>query len=299
MKKSQLLVVVLSLGMLAACGGGSDGDSSSEQTPQFSVSASQSSITANENQAVSFTVNYSNESGTVSLSANTSNIANVESVDFSASGNNVTVTFNNLDTDISHNLVINAQDGSGAQANTTVAFSVSNESIKPKLVQYDAYKANLDNIINAQHESQVFKAITDIARMAGVLSDENYYETRLAFDNNLTQNQQQYTATLRQTIGETAPTSEKALDELLASFNTVHSQFVAPLNELITSNQSKANELFPALHLGELYTSDNGIVSQFWSNPNLGTGTPYSFSSEYEFLTNLVMSNDQTCSIEL
>ena len=299
MKNAQLLSVILSFGILTACGGGSDGDSNPSNEPKFSVSASQSSITASENQEVNFSVSFNNNSGNVSLTANTSNIANVGSVDFSASGTNVSITFNELDTDITHNLVINAQDGSGNQASTTIAFSVTNESVKPKLIRYNAIKANLDSLINAEQETQVFKAITDIARMAGTLTDNIYFDTRTIFNNIKTQNQQNYASGLRETIGDSAPVSEKALDDVLAGFDSTYRLLVTPLNELINSNQSIASELFPALSLGTLYTSEDGLASQFWNNPEHGSGTPYTFDSEYDFLTNLVMSNDQTCQIEL
>ncbi|MBE8168875.1 MAG: hypothetical protein HAW66_10970 [Shewanella sp.] len=290
----------LSVLLLTACGGGSgDKAQKAKPKPAFTMSAGSSALDVAESNTVTIPVTFSNASGAVTLSAVTTNIANVGSVTVTAGGSNIDVTFNELDMNISHNLVINGTDSSGSTASTSITVNVENTSALPKINRYESIQESIDSLINVEDERSVMNAMLELSRMTATYSDEEYQTARFNFAQARVVSKVQHNDALMALVATETPSSEIALDELIAQFDTAYSTFITPVNEQLIINQASLNALFPALNLNQLHVDQNGITSQFFGNPSMGEGTPFTFNPEYQFLHALILPASQSCNLEL
>jgi hypothetical protein len=311
MKISRLLLWAVTLAMVTACGGGgSSSDNVSEPPVQqlpFSMSVTSGINQMQENESQSITLSYLNPKGAVALSVDSYN-SDIPSTSYTVTADDgnkaITVTVNELTYDGTVNFVVTGTDSNGKTDSESISFPVSNPSALPKLEALDSIKSALPNILSAVQERSVLNALTELSRLTGDISEQEA-STRISsvdstFDIDKKSTIQTYVTNANwHEAYNNGDMDENTIDDAVSYLTDELNAYLTGINELLSMSQNDLTTAYlPDLPIGNFYISDDGVVSQFWGNPSMGSVNSeavWQFNESYAFLTALIFPEIQTC----
>lgn len=161
------IALVSGILLISACGGGSDGGTSTPSPPPFSITPS--SITdINEGQSVAFDLTPSNAKGQVTTNVVVSNAGNTLTLT-KVSETTYTLTPANVDRDLEASISWTAQDGTSTatQKSGTAEFTIKNTSFAQALAEIEVFSSNKDRVTGFTEEKLLLSALRDIATVLG------------------------------------------------------------------------------------------------------------------------------------
>jgi hypothetical protein len=318
MKNLRTLSIALTISLgLAACGGGG-GSTAKTPTPPtpppvapvvitpFSMSVASTVSTLAENESGQITFSYKDASGDVTLTID-SYSSSAEESRYTVTGNGadktVTISLNELIQDDTLSFVVTGKDGAGNSDTETITLSLTNPSVTDKITQLSTLSAAIPSALSGEQERRILNTLLDLGKLTKSITVSSANTRTLSIDDAFDPIKK---SAIEAYIGEnnwatrynSKALNESDIDAAVIYLNDALVDYLASINTLLQATQTELTDTqIPAFSFGQVFLSDDGALSQFWGNPEMGNDAngDWQFASNYAYLTALIFPQSQTC----
>lgn len=206
-------------------------------------------------------------------------------VDYSIKNNIVSFTFSNLTENINTVITINGTDSANNTDSVNVGFVVENTTIKPKIAAFNRLKESVETDLMLPQEMKTLAVHGKLARISNRLTHLDLKEMLLIAQPRIDNNS---ALAIIEALSVEAPTNEQELDTLLANVITLYGEHAHNANAMLTSIQENLDGIITPISVGQFFLTADGQLSQFYGNPNMGTGEQFEFDENFSYFNEIV-----------
>jgi len=298
--------------VLFGCGGGSEGDNSTTDTPApipapqvLDVQVASTVTSMDENTSAQIILSYVNANGDVSLTISDFS-GDFQSDQYTVTADNankqITVVMNDVYVDGDLTFIVTATDSSNSDS-VSITLFVANTSVVPTLEKLSVLSATYDDILNVSEGRKVLGQLNEVAELLGLINESTSLARVQSIDSLLNQ-----TAGLVLTDNlennDYSTLYSEGMTELDLNSVLTAVEFNLPLYSeglynLINEVQQSLGENLIAPFLGNSFYFDSTkkTVSRFWMNPSMGEVVDgnYQFSEKYAYLEAVIFPETKNC----
>jgi len=298
--------------VLFGCGGGSEGDNSTTDTPApipapqvLDVQVASTVSSMDENTSAQIILSYVNANGDVSLTISDFS-GDFQSDQYTVTADNankqITVVMNDVYVDGDLTFIVTATDSSNSDS-VSITLFVANTSVVPTLEKLSVLSATYDDILNVSEGRKVLGQLNEVAEILGLINESTSLARVQSIDSLLNQtaglvltdNLENNDYSTLYSEGMT----ELDLNNVLTAVEYNLPLYSEGLYNLINEVQQSLGENLIAPFLGNSFYFDSTkkTVSRFWMNPSMGEVVDgnYQFSEKYAYLEAVIFPETKNC----
>jgi len=298
--------------VLFGCGGGSEGDNSTTDTPApipapqvLDVQVASTVTSMDENTSAQIILSYVNANGDVSLTISDFS-GDFQSDQYTVTADNankqITVVMNDVYVDGDLTFIVTATDSSNSDS-VSITLFVANTSVVPTLEKLSVLSATYDDILNVSEGRKVLGQLNEVAELLGLINESTSLARVQSIDSLLNQtaglvltdNLENNDYSTLYSEGMT----ELDLNNVLTAVEYNLPLYSEGLYNLINEVQQSLGENLIAPFLGNSFYFDSTkkTVSRFWMNPSMGEVVDgnYQFSEKYAYLEAVIFPETKNC----
>jgi len=298
--------------VLFGCGGGSEGDNSTTDTPApipapqvLDVQVASTVSSMDENTSAQIILSYVNANGDVSLTISDFS-GDFQSDQYTVTADNankqITVVMNDVYVDGDLTFIVTATDSSNSDS-VSITLFVANTSVVPTLEKLSVLSATYDDILNVSEGRKVLGQLNEVAELLGLINESTSLARVQSIDSLLNQtaglvltdNLENNDYSTLYSEGMT----ELDLNNVLTAVEYNLPLYSEGLYNLINEVQQSLGENLIAPFLGNSFYFDSTkkTVSRFWMNPSMGEVVDgnYQFSEKYAYLEAVIFPETKNC----
>lgn len=298
--------------VLFGCGGGSEGDNSTTDTPApipapqvLDVQVASTVSSMDENTSAQIILSYVNANGDVSLTISDFS-GDFQSDQYTVTADNankqITVVMNDVYVDGDLTFIVTATDSSNSDS-VSITLFVANTSVVPTLEKLSVLSATYDDILNVSEGRKVLGQLNEVAEILGLINESTSL-ARVQSINSLLNQTAGLVLTDNLENNDYSTLYSEGMTELDLNNVLTAVEFNLPLYSeglynLINEVQQSLGENLIAPFLGNSFYFDSTkkTLSRFWMNPSMGEAVDgnYQFSEKYAYLEAVIFPETKNC----